>query len=83
MIHSNEAICFDVERGLSKALGSRVETYVCKPDEYKLRIGQHWNLHLTQEQLEALWENADSPQALRDTFDSLKSEALTFQSYAR
>lgn len=76
--------CFDVERGLAKALSIKCETFVCRPDEFKIRIGQRWNLVLTPEQLEALWDNADNPSALREYFDDhLKAECLVFQSVSR
>jgi hypothetical protein len=83
MIQSHEALCFDVERALAKALGVKCETFLCTVSEFKIRIGQRWNLVLNPEQLESLWDDKDVPSALRDTFDALKPDCLTFQSYSR
>jgi hypothetical protein len=78
-----EVMCFDIERGLAKALGSKCETFECGPEHYKIRIGQRWNLILTREQLDDLHNYADNPHALKDQFDLLRGECLVFQSYAR
>ncbi len=78
-----DAQCFDVERGLSKALGVKVETFVCTQDEYRLRIGLRWNLILTADQLSELWDDCDNPTALKDTFAELKAECLRFQEFKR
>jgi hypothetical protein len=75
--------CFDVERSLAKALGIKVETFVCGPTEFKLRIGLRWNLILDGEQLEALWQDTDNTTALRDRLDTLKPTCLVFQSLSR
>lgn len=80
-----DVLCFDVERALAKALGMRVETYLVdqKHGEYKFRIGLRWNLRVDGDQLEQLWQDTDSPAAMRDTFDALKAECLAFQDYKR
>ena len=75
--------CFDVERGLAKALGVKVETFLCSRDEYRLRIGLRWNLILTADQLSELWDDCDNPTALKDTFAELKGECLVFQEFKR
>lgn len=79
----HQVMCFDVERSLAKALSIKCETFVCRPDEFRIRIGQRWNLILSPEQLEELWNDIESPSALRDKFDSLKAECLVFQSIQR
>lgn len=81
----SDVMCFDVERALAKALGYRCETFLVdqRTDEYRFRIGLRWNLRVTREQLERLWQDTDSPAALRDTFDALKAECLAFQTYQR
>ncbi len=78
-----DVMCFDVERGLAKALSIKCETFVCGPTDFKIRIGQRWNLMLNRDQLEELWDNADNHSALRDSFASLKAECLVFQSYSK
>lgn len=78
-----DVMCFDVERGLAKALGIKCETFLCGATEFKIRIGQRWNLVLDRAQLETLWDNADNASALRETFDELKPSCLAFQSYSR
>lgn len=78
-----DVMCFDVERGLAKALSIKCETFLCGPADYKIRIGQRWNLVLSRDQLEGLWDNADNASALRETFDELKPSCLVFQSYSR
>ena len=78
-----DMMCFDVERGLAKALSIRCETFLCGPTEFKIRIGQRWNLCLDREQLEALWDDCDQPSTLKSAFDNLKAECLVFQSYTR
>lgn len=80
---SHDVMAFDVERALSRSLSIKCETFVCRPDEFRIRIGQRWNLVLTPEQLEELWNDIESPSALRDKFDSLKAECLVFQSLQR
>lgn len=82
---SHDVMCFDVERGLAKALAIRCETYFVdqKANEYKFRIGARWNLRVDAEQLEQLWQDTDSPAAMRDTFDGFKGECLAFQDFAR
>ncbi|MBD8619734.1 hypothetical protein IFT67_12460 [Sphingomonas sp. CFBP 13728] len=74
---------FDVERALSKALGIRVETFLCGPSEYKFRVGQRWQLCVDEDQLGQLWSDVDNPSVLRDSFDALKAECLAFISYKR
>lgn len=76
-----DMMAFDVERGLSKALSIRVETFACGPDEFKFRIGQRWNLLLDRDQLEDLWHDVDCYTALKDKFDGMKADCLAFQSY--
>lgn len=80
-----DVMAFDVERALAKALGYRCETFLVdqKADENRFRIGQRWNLRVTGEQLEQLWQDTDSHAALRDTFDSIKADCLAFQSFSR
>ena len=73
--------CFDVERGLAKALGIRVETFQAGPGEFKFRIGQRWNLVVDADQLGMLWDAVDSQEVLRDTFNNLKADCLGFQAY--
>ena len=75
-----QSLAFDVERALSKALGMRWETFECRPDITKIRIGSRWNLVLDREQLETLWDQIDHSSALREAFDALKAECLVFQS---
>lgn len=78
-----DMMCFDVERALHKALQIKCETFQCGPDVYKIRIGQHWNLQLDQDQLEALWNDCDQSSTIKSAFDNLKAECLAFQSYSR
>lgn len=78
-----DVMCFDVERGLAKALSIKTETFVCGPQDYKIRIGQRWNLVIDLEQLEALWDDCDQPSTLKAKFDELKTECLVFQSFKR
>jgi hypothetical protein len=78
-----DVMCFDVERGLAKALAIKCETFVCGPDLYKIRIGQRWNLVVNEEQLGDLWNDVDNPSALRNTFDTIKSTCLVFQTFQR
>lgn len=80
-----DVMCFDVERALAKALSIRCETYAVdqKADEYRFRIGSRWNLRVDGEQLEQLWQDTDTPAAIRDTFDALKAVCLAFQDYRR
>ena len=75
--------CFDVERGLAKALGNKCETFVCGPHEFKIRIGLRWNLILDEYTLGLLWNDCDNPTALRKIFDEIKPERLVFQSVQR
>jgi len=81
----HDVMCFDLETGLSKALGKKVETFLVdtKGQQFKFRIGQRWNLVLSVKQLEDLWDNAEAPSALRGKFDSYKADCLAFQSYQR
>ncbi len=74
---------FDIERALSKALGIRVETFLCGPTEFKFRIGQRWQLVIDEEQLGDLWSDVDNHSILRESFDALKAECLAFISYKR
>lgn len=78
-----DVMAFDVEQGLKKALGSKVETYVCGPTEYKFRIGLRWNLILNKEQLSNLWDYVSNPPSMREQLDQLKAECLVFQSVNR
>lgn len=80
-----DVMCFDVETGLGKALGKKVETFLVdvKAGQFKFRIGLRWNLVLDAEQLEMLWDDAEAPTALRDKFNSLKADCLGFQDYKR
>lgn len=78
-----DCMAFDVERGLARALSIKCETFVCKPEEVKIRIGLRWNLILNQDQLETLWQDCDLPSTLKTAFDKIKSECLVFQSYQR
>ena len=80
---SHDVMAFDVERALSRSLSIKCETFVCRPDEFKIRIGGRWNLVLTPSQLEMLWDDVDNLSALRDRFDSMKAECLVFQSLQR
>jgi len=81
----HDVMCFDIESGLSKALGKKVETFFVdvKAGRFKFRIGLRWNLVLDTEQLEDLWDDAEAPTALRDKFNGLKAECLGFQDYKR
>lgn len=80
-----DTMCFDVEIGLSKALGKKVETFMVdvKAGIFKFRIGQRWNLVLDAEQLEDMWDDAETASALRDKFNSYKADCLGFQSFQR
>lgn len=78
-----DVMCFDVERGLAKALGCKVETFACGPTEYRFRIGLRWNLIVDADQLGDLWNDADNPSVMRDTFNALKPKCLVFQTYQR
>lgn len=76
-----QSLAFDVERALAKALGIKCETFECRPDLTKIRIGSRWNLVLDREQLELLWDQIDHSSALREAFDALKAECLVFQNF--
>lgn len=80
---TKDVMCFDVERGLSKALGIKVETFLCGPVEYRFRIGQRWNLAVDEVQLGDLWNDSDNPSVLRDTFNELKASCLAFMTFQR
>lgn len=79
----HDVMAFDVERGLARALSIKCETFLCGPEEFKIRIGQRWNLVLDREQLEGLWDDCDQPSVLRSAFDAIKAGCLVFQSYNR
>lgn len=80
-----EVMCYDVESGLSKALGKKVETFLIDKarDQFRFRIGLRWNLQVDRDQLETLWDCWEVPSALKEVFDQLKSECLGFQDYKR
>ena len=75
--------CFDVETGLSKALGKKVETFLVdvKSGIFKFRIGYRWNLCVDEYQLGTLWDAWENISILKDKFNALKGECLAFQSY--
>tara|TARA_A100001391_G_scaffold96706_1_gene64102 strand:+ start:9507 stop:9761 length:255 start_codon:yes stop_codon:yes gene_type:complete len=78
-----DMMAFDVERGLAKALGIRVETLLCGPKEFKFRIGQRWQLVVDHEQIESLWDDCDQPSTMKSAFDNLKADCLGFMSFQR
>jgi len=78
-----DVMCFDVERALAKALSIKCETFVCGPEQFKIRIGLRWNLVLDRDQLEALWSDCDQSSTIKAAFDNLKAECLGFQSVQR
>ncbi len=77
----NDVMCFDVERGLGKALGIRVETIMCGPQEFRFRVGKQWQLSVDEYQLGDLWNDVDNHSVLRESFDALKATALQFMTY--
>ena len=80
-----DVMAFDLERGLSKALGVKVETFVVdiQADIFKFRIGQRWRLELDSDALSDLWDDTDSPSALKDKFNLYKAACLAFMSFER
>ena len=82
-IVTTEVMAFDVERALSRALAIRCETFACQLDQIKFRIGNRWNLVVTQEQLERLWADCDQPSTMKAAFDAIKDDCLAYQSYQR
>lgn len=80
-----DVMCFDLETGLAKALGKKVETFLVdiKSDTYKFRIGLRWRFEIGQDELEDLWQDVETPSALRDKFDSYKANHLAFMSYEK